>query len=110
MCYCEFDDILDSIEKLDADVISIETSRSNMELLNSFKTYKYPNSIGPGVYDIHSPRVPSFKEMKILLNKAQKYIDKKKIWVNPDCGLKTRGWSEVKKALKSMTSVAKSLR
>ena len=84
--------------------------RSNMELLNSFKTYKYPNSIGPGVYDIHSPRVPSFKEMKILLNKAQKYIDKKKIWVNPDCGLKTRGWSEVKKALKSMTSVAKSLR
>ena len=110
MCYCEFDDILDSIEKLDADVISIETSRSNMELLDSFKTYKYPNSIGPGVYDIHSPRVPSFKEMKILLEKAQKYIDKEKIWVNPDCGLKTRGWPEVKKALKSMTLVAKSLR
>ena len=110
MCYGEFDDILDSIEKLDADVISIETSRSNMELLDSFKNYKYPNSIGPGVYDIHSPRVPSFKEMKILLEKAQKYIDKEKIWVNPDCGLKTRGWPEVKKALKSMTSVAKSLR
>ncbi len=110
MCYCEFDDILDSIEKLDADVISIETSRSNMELLDSFKNYKYPNSIGPGVYDIHSPRVPSKSEMKILLNKAQKYIDKDKIWVNPDCGLKTRNWPEVKKALKSMTSVAKSLR
>ena len=110
MCYGEFDDILDSIEKLDADVISIETSRSNMELLDSFKNYKYPNSIGPGVYDIHSPRVPSFKEMKILLEKAQKYIDREKIWVNPDCGLKTRGWPEVKKALKSMTSVAKSLR
>ena len=110
MCYCEFDDILDSIEKLDADVISIETSRSKMELLDSFKNYKYPNSIGPGVYDIHSPRVPSLKEMKILLEKAQKFIDKDKIWVNPDCGLKTRGWPEVKKALKSMTAVAKSLR
>ena len=110
MCYCEFDDILDSIEKLDADVISIETSRSNMELLDSFKNYKYPNSIGPGVYDIHSPRVPTFSEIKFLLEKAQKYLNKEKIWVNPDCGLKTRGWPEVKKALKSMTSVAKSLR
>ncbi len=110
MCYCEFDDILDSIEKLDADVISIETSRSNMELLDSFKNYEYPNSIGPGVYDIHSPRVPTKSEMKNLLKKAQKYIDKKKIWVNPDCGLKTRNWPEVKKALKFMTSVAKSLR
>ena len=110
MCYCEFDDILDSIEKLDADVISIETSRSNMELLNSFKNYNYPNSIGPGVYDIHSPRVPTKAEMKDLILKAQKYIDKEKIWVNPDCGLKTRGWPEVKKALKSMTAVAKILR
>jgi len=110
MCYCEFDDILDSIEKLDADVISIETSRSNMELLDSFKNYKYPNSIGPGVYDIHSPRVPTFSEIKVLLEKAQKYLNKEKIWVNPDCGLKTRGWPEVKKALKSMTTVAKSLR
>ena len=110
MCYGEFDDILDSIEKLDADVISIETSRSNMELLDSFKSYRYPNSIGPGVYDIHSPRIPSFKEIKFLIEKAQKYIEKEKIWVNPDCGLKTRGWPEVKKALKSMTSVAKSLR
>ena len=110
MCYGEFDDILDSIEKLDADVISIETSRSNMELLNSFKSYKYPNSIGPGVYDIHSPRVPSVNEMKNLLNKAQKYINKEKIWVNPDCGLKTRGWTEVKQSLKSMVSVAKSFR
>ena len=110
MCYCEFDDILDSIEKLDADVISIETSRSNMELLDSFKNYKYPNSIGPGVYDIHSPRVPTIKEMKFLLEKAQKFINKDNLWVNPDCGLKTRGWPEVKKALKSMTIVAKSLR
>ena len=110
MCYCEFDDILDSIEKLAADVISIETSRSNMELLDSFKNYKYPNSIGPGVYDIHSPRVPNLNEIKSLLEKAQKYINKDKIWLNPDCGLKTRGWPEVKKALKSMTSVAKSFR
>ena len=110
MCYCEFDDILDSIEKLDADVISIETSRSNMELLDSFKNYKYPNSIGPGVYDIHSPRVPTFSEIKVLLEKAQKYLNKEKIWVNPDCGLKTRSWPEVKKALRSMTAVAKSLR
>jgi len=110
MCYCEFDDILDSIEKLDADVISIETSRSNMELLDSFKNYKYPNSIGPGVYDIHSPRVPTFSEMKFLLEEAQKYIKKERIWVNPDCGLKTRGWPEVKKSLKAMTKVAKSLR
>ena len=110
MCYGEFDDILDSIEKLDADVISIETSRSNMELLDSFKSYRYPNSIGPGVYDIHSPRIPSFKEIKFLIEKAQKYIEKEKIWINPDCGLKTRGWPEVKKALKSMTTVAKSLR
>ena len=110
MCYGEFDDILDSIEKLDADVISIETSRSNMELLDSFKIYKYPNSIGPGVYDIHSPRVPTINEMKDLLNKAQKYIDKEKLWVNPDCGLKTRGWPEVKQSLKSMVLVAKSLR
>ena len=110
MCYCEFDDILDSIEKLDADVISIETSRSNMELLDSFKNYKYPNSIGPGVYDIHSPRVPNLNEIKSLLEKAQKYINKDKIWVNPDCGLKTREWPEVKKALKTMTSVAKSFR
>tara|TARA_B100001013_G_scaffold339363_1_gene261309 strand:- start:145 stop:2079 length:1935 start_codon:yes stop_codon:yes gene_type:complete len=110
MCYGEFEDILDSIEKLDADVISIETSRSNMELLDSFKNYKYPNSIGPGVYDIHSPRVPTVNEMKNLLNQAQKYINKEKIWVNPDCGLKTRGWPEVKQSLKSMVAVAKSLR
>ena len=81
-----------------------------MELLNSFKSYKYPNSIGPGVYDIHSPRVPSVNEMKNLLTKAQKYINKEKIWVNPDCGLKTRGWTEVKQSLKSMVSVAKSFR
>ncbi len=93
-----------------ADVISIETSRSRMELLKTFEKFKYPNEVGPGVYDIHSPRVPNKNEMKELIQKASKLIDKKRIWVNPDCGLKTRGWPETIAALETMVQAAKELR
>ncbi|MBK6896244.1 MAG: 5-methyltetrahydropteroyltriglutamate--homocysteine S-methyltransferase [Alphaproteobacteria bacterium] len=110
MCYSEFNDVIDSIGAMDADVISIETSRSQMELLDAFAQYKYPNEIGPGVYDIHSPRVPSTKEMVDLLEKAKKVLDERQIWVNPDCGLKTRGWPEVKQALKNMVVAADEMR
>jgi len=94
MCYCEFHDIMHAISFLDADVITIETARSDMELLKSFKTFKYPNEIGPGVYDIHSSNIPSITSIKFLLNKAIAYIPVERIWVNPDCGLKTRNWNE----------------
>ena len=110
MCYCEFNDIIDSIAALDADVISIETSRSNMELLNSFVDFQYPNEIGPGVYDIHSPRIPTKNEMTDLIRKAKKLIPARNLWVNPDCGLKTRGWNETEKALISLVEAAKTLR
>jgi 5-methyltetrahydropteroyltriglutamate--homocysteine methyltransferase len=110
MCYAEFEDIIQSIADLDADVISIETSRSRMELLKTFEKFKYPNEIGPGVYDIHSPRVPAVNEMKELIQKASKQIDPKRLWVNPDCGLKTRGWPETIDALKKMVEAAKELR
>ena len=110
MCYADFNDIIDSIGALDADVISIETSRSQMELLDAFGTYKYPNEIGPGVYDIHSPRIPSVQEMVDLLEKAAKVLPVDQIWVNPDCGLKTRSWAEVKPALANMVEAAKQLR
>jgi 5-methyltetrahydropteroyltriglutamate--homocysteine methyltransferase len=110
MCYCEFNDIIDSIKDLDADVISIETSRSQMELLEAFNTYKYPNEIGPGVYDIHSPRVPPTGEMVALLQKAATYLNAEQIWVNPDCGLKTRGWPETKAALENMVQAARVMR
>ena len=110
MCYCEFNDIIDSIKELDADVISIETSRSQMELLDAFVTYKYPNEIGPGVYDIHSPRVPSESEMVALLERACEQLDPTQIWVNPDCGLKTRDWPETKAALSKMVAAAKTMR
>lgn len=110
MCYSEFNDIIDSIGALDADAISIETSRSQMELLDAFATYKYPNEIGPGVYDIHSPRVPDVAEMVGLLEKAAKVIDPDLLWVNPDCGLKTRGWAEVEPALKNMVEAAQQVR
>jgi 5-methyltetrahydropteroyltriglutamate--homocysteine methyltransferase len=106
MCYCEFNDIIDSIAALDADVISIETSRSNMELLGAFATFKYPNEVGPGVWDIHSPRVPSVVEMTALLAKAAEVLPVENLWVNPDCGLKTRGWEETKSALQNMVSAA----
>ncbi|WP_375324067.1 5-methyltetrahydropteroyltriglutamate--homocysteine S-methyltransferase [Flagellimonas sp. GZD32] len=110
MCYSEFNDIINYIADMDADVITIECSRSQMELLNAFKTFDYPNDIGPGVYDIHSPRVPYIEEILELLNKAQSVLPASKLWVNPDCGLKTRGWEETKKALKVMVSAAQQLR
>ncbi|MDP3938686.1 MAG: 5-methyltetrahydropteroyltriglutamate--homocysteine S-methyltransferase, partial [Deltaproteobacteria bacterium] len=95
MCYAEFNDIIESVGAMDADVISIETSRSQMELLDAFVRYRYPNEIGPGVYDIHSPRVPDKSEMEALLEKAIKVLKPEQIWVNPDCGLKTRAWAQV---------------
>ncbi|HPG37997.1 MAG TPA: 5-methyltetrahydropteroyltriglutamate--homocysteine S-methyltransferase [bacterium] len=110
MCYSEFNDIIDSIAALDADVISIETSRSNMELLDAFVEFHYPNEIGPGVYDIHSPRVPETREMVDLLLRAKKVLPPENIWVNPDCGLKTRQWPEVMLALQNMVEAAKQLR
>ncbi|QQG36536.1 MAG: 5-methyltetrahydropteroyltriglutamate--homocysteine S-methyltransferase [Micavibrio aeruginosavorus] len=110
MCYSEFNDIIDSVGAMDADVISIETSRSQMELLNAFVSYKYPNEIGPGVWDIHSPRVPSAEEMTGLLEKAEKVIPSDQLWVNPDCGLKTRGWAEVEPSLTNLVKAAKGLR
>lgn len=110
MCYSEFNDILDAIADLDADVITIETSRSDMELLDAFADFSYPNAIGPGVYDIHSSRVPETGEMIRLLEKALAVIPAEQLWVNPDCGLKTRGWPEVEAALKRMVEAAIELR
>ncbi|RXM41219.1 5-methyltetrahydropteroyltriglutamate--homocysteine S-methyltransferase [Chryseobacterium sp. CH21] len=107
MCYSEFNDIIENIADMDADVITIECSRSQMELLNAFADFKYPNEIGPGVYDIHSPRVPSKEEMIELLRKAQNVIPASQLWVNPDCGLKTRHWDETEKALIAMVAAAK---
>ncbi len=110
MCYSEFNDIIENIAAMDADVITIETSRSEMELLDAFVNFKYPNEIGPGVYDIHSPRVPNVEEIEYLITKAKNVLPKEHIWVNPDCGLKTRNWPETKLALKSMVKAAKRLR
>ncbi|TCT15274.1 methionine synthase (B12-independent) [Bibersteinia trehalosi] len=110
MCYSEFNDILPAIAGLDADVITIETSRSDMELLTAFADFKYPNDIGPGVYDIHSPRVPTAAEIEHLLRKALKVVPKERLWVNPDCGLKTRGWKETIEQLEVMMQVTKKLR
>lgn len=110
MCYSEFNDIIQNIADMDADVITIECSRSQMELLDAFADFKYPNEIGPGVYDIHSPRVPSKDEMVLLLEKAKSVIPAAQLWVNPDCGLKTRHWDETKKALIEMVAAAKVLR
>ncbi len=110
MCYSEFNDIIEHIAAMDADVITIETSRSQMELLDAFADFKYPNDIGPGVYDIHSPRVPSTEEMVELLKKAKAVIPAGQLWVNPDCGLKTRAWPETEAALRSMVEAAKTLR
>jgi len=110
MCYSEFNDIIQSIADMDADVITIECSRSQMELLDAFADFKYPNEIGPGVYDIHSPRVPSQSEMVTLMEKAKAVIPADQLWVNPDCGLKTRQWPETKKALIEMVEAARQLR
>jgi 5-methyltetrahydropteroyltriglutamate--homocysteine methyltransferase len=110
MCYSEFNDIIASIADMDADVITIETSRSDMELLDAFDHFNYPNEIGPGVYDIHSPNIPSQQHIVQLMRKAAERIPAQRLWVNPDCGLKTRGWNEVIPALKNMVAAAKILR
>jgi 5-methyltetrahydropteroyltriglutamate--homocysteine methyltransferase len=110
MCYAEFQDIIDALAQMDADVISIETSRSQMELLQTFAQYRYPNEIGPGVYDIHSPRIPVVEEMVDLLRKAATVLSPVQVWVNPDCGLKTRRWEEVRPALIAMVEAARVVR
>lgn len=99
--------MIQNIADMDADVITIECSRSQMELLDAFAEFKYPNEIGPGVYEIHSPRVPSKEEMVELLRKAEAVIPANQIWVNPDCGLKTRHWDETRKALEAMVAASK---
>lgn len=110
MCYSEFNEIIESVAALDADVITIETSRSNMELLKAFEEFNYPNEIGPGVYDIHSPNIPAQTWIEDLLRKAAEKIPAQRLWVNPDCGLKTRNWPEVEAALTNMVNAAKALR
>jgi len=110
MCYSEFNDIIEHIAAMDADVITVETSRSQMELLQAFKHFEYPNEIGPGIYDIHSPRVPTTEEMLTLLEKAATLLPARNLWVNPDCGLKTRKWPETKAALERMVGAARQAR
>lgn len=110
MCYSEFNDIIASIAAMDADVITIETSRSDMELLDAFEHFNYPNAIGPGVYDIHSPNIPTESQIVALMQKAAQHIPAERLWVNPDCGLKTRKWAEVIPALAHMVAAAKTLR
>ncbi|MGH7113124.1 MAG: 5-methyltetrahydropteroyltriglutamate--homocysteine S-methyltransferase, partial [Stellaceae bacterium] len=110
MCYSEFNDIIDAIAAMDADVISIESARSKMELLDAFTARRYPNEIGPGVYDIHATRVPSAAEMTDLLRKASHRLRSDQLWVNPDCGLKTRRWEEIRPALTHMVEAAKEMR
>ncbi len=110
MCYAEFNDIMPAIAEMDADVISIEASRSGMELLGAFKKFDYPNEIGPGIYDIHSPNIPSVEDMTVLLLKALEVISPDKLWANPDCGLKTRKWEEVLPSLKTMVKASSQVR
>ncbi len=110
MCYSEFNDIIESIADMDADVITIETSRSDMELLDAFDHYNYPNEIGPGVYDIHSPNIPAQSQIVSLMRKAAQRIPAERLWINPDCGLKTRAWDEVIPALQNMVAAAKYMR
>src|SRR5438093_5323975 len=110
MCYSEFNDVIRVIEKMDADVVSIENARSGSELLDGFKEYRYPNEIGPGVYDIHSPRVPSTAEIVAALTRMREVLDDRQIWVNPDCGLKTRGWTETLASLRNMVEAAREMR
>src|SRR5258708_2965569 len=110
MCYSEFNDMMDAVARMDADVISIESSRSRMEILDAFKKVKYPNEIGPGIYDIHSPRIPEVSEIEALLRRSLDVLSPRQLWVNPDCGLKTRGWQEVRPALRNMVEAAQRLR
>jgi len=110
MCYSDFNEILPAIIGLDCDVLTVETSRSNMALLTAFEQQDYPNDLGPGVYDIHSPNVPSVEWIVELIGKATEFIPKERLWINPDCGLKTRAWQETEQALKNMVDAAKKLR
>ncbi|MFI0458666.1 MAG: 5-methyltetrahydropteroyltriglutamate--homocysteine S-methyltransferase, partial [Candidatus Thiodiazotropha endolucinida] len=110
MCYSEFNDIIGAIAAMDADVITIETSRSDMELLEVFEAFDYPNAIGPGVYDIHTPNIPSLDEIMTLMRRAMQRIPADRLWINPDCGLKTRRWQEVVPALEAMQRAAGLLR
>lgn len=110
MCYADFNDVLPQIASLDADVITLETSRSGMEILRAFGGFPYPNDVGPGVYDIHSPQIPAVRDMVARLQSASSVIAPEKLWVNPDCGLKTRGWPETLEALKNMVEAARELR
>lgn len=110
MCYSEFNDIIEAIAAMDADVITIETARSDMELLGAFDRFKYPNELGPGVYDIHSPNIPTEQHMVDLIKKAAERIPAERLWINPDCGLKTRQWNEVIPALTNMVAAARTLR
>lgn len=110
MCYSEFNGIIAAIADMDADVITIETSRSNMELLDAFDGFRYPNDIGPGVYDIHSPNIPSQDQIVGLMRQAGQRIPAQRLWINPDCGLKTRTWDEVLPALRNMVAAAHTLR
>src|SRR5690606_18137712 len=110
MCYSDFNDIIAEIADMDADVITIETSRSDMALLDALENYDYPNQIGPGVYDIHSPNIPGREQIEALMRKAAERIPQERLWVNPDCGLKTRTWEEVRPALRSMVEAAQVLR
>lgn len=110
MCYSAFEDIIDSVANMDADVLSIETSRSDMELLETFARVGYPNAVGPGVYDVHSPSVPTIAEIQALLGMALMALEPEQLWVNPDCGLKTRQWEEVRPALDAMVRAAERVR
>ena len=110
MCYSEFNDIIKTIEAMDADVISIETARSGNELLKIFKKFGYKQEIGPGIYDIHSPRVPSVEEMVTQINEILEVLSIENLWINPDCGLKTRKWEEVRPSLKNMVEAVKIIR
>jgi 5-methyltetrahydropteroyltriglutamate--homocysteine methyltransferase len=110
MCYSEFGEILSAIKRMDADVISIEAARSRMELFHQLSPHEYPNCIGPGVYDIHSPRIPDADEFASLIREALKVFSPDQLWINPDCGLKTRRWEEIGPALRNMTQAAQRIR
>ena len=110
MCYSEFNEIMPEIAAMDADVISIEASRSDAVLLEAFSAFKYPNEIGPGVYDIHSPRVPSIAEIKAIIERILHWLRPEQVWINPDCGLKTRAWPETRAALCNMVAAARAAR